>query len=224
MLGVFAARDIILFYIFFEFTLIPLFFLIGIWGSEERRYAAIKFFLFTLAGSLLTFLGLLAIVLWDYQHSATGDADVSRFPRSPPGCAAPSDDYRTVSATADLPGPVRRLRDQGAAVSAAHLAAAGPRAGADGRQRDPGRHPAEDRHLRLPAVQPADAARRHRRCACRGSCGSSVAGIIYGALVALAQTDMKRLIAYSSVSHLGFCMLGLFALNPLGVQGGACCR
>src|SRR3954463_11434886 len=68
MLGVFAARDLILFYIFFEFTLIPLFFLIGIWGSEQRRYAAIKFFLFTLAGSLLTFLGLLAIVLWDYQN------------------------------------------------------------------------------------------------------------------------------------------------------------
>ena len=71
MLGVFAARDIILFYIFFEFTLIPLFFLIGIWGSEDRRYAAIKFFLFTLAGSVLTFLGLLAIVLWDYQPRPT---------------------------------------------------------------------------------------------------------------------------------------------------------
>ena len=72
MLGVFAARDIILFYIFFEFTLIPLFLLIGVWGSEDRRYAAIKFFVYTLAGSLLTFLGLLAIVLWDYNHSATG--------------------------------------------------------------------------------------------------------------------------------------------------------
>src|SRR5689334_15628263 len=68
-LGVFAARDIILFYVFFEFTLIPLFFLVGIWGHEERRHAAIKFFLFTLAGSLLTFLGLLAIVLWDYQYN-----------------------------------------------------------------------------------------------------------------------------------------------------------
>ena len=66
-LGVFTARDIILFYVFFEFTLIPLFFLIGIWGSEDRRYAAIKFFLFTLAGSMLTFLGLLAIVLFDYS-------------------------------------------------------------------------------------------------------------------------------------------------------------
>lgn len=69
MLGVFAARDIILFYVFFEFSLIPLFLLIGIWGSEDRRFAAIKFFLFTLAGSLLTFLGLLAIVLWVMNHS-----------------------------------------------------------------------------------------------------------------------------------------------------------
>ncbi|NLY99064.1 MAG: NADH-quinone oxidoreductase subunit M, partial [Pirellulaceae bacterium] len=69
MLGVFCARDIILFYVFFEATLIPLFFLIGVWGSSDRRYAAIKFFLFTLAGSLLTFLGLLAIVWWDYSQS-----------------------------------------------------------------------------------------------------------------------------------------------------------
>ncbi len=68
MLGVFVARDIILFYVFFEFTLIPLFFLIGIWGSEERRHAAVKFFLFTLAGSLLTLLGLLVIVFWEVHH------------------------------------------------------------------------------------------------------------------------------------------------------------
>ena len=64
-LGVFAARDIMLFYVFFEFTLIPLFFLIGIWGSEDRRHAAVKFFLYTLAGSVLTFLGLLTVVIWD---------------------------------------------------------------------------------------------------------------------------------------------------------------
>src|SRR5688500_4808635 len=76
-LGVFAARDIILFYLFFEFTLIPLFFMIGIWGSEERRYAASKFFLYTLAGSLLTFLGLLAIVFWVYQRSSGGELTFS---------------------------------------------------------------------------------------------------------------------------------------------------
>src|SRR5262245_14738074 len=75
-LCVFAARDLLLLYIFFEFTLIPLFFLIGIWGSEERRYAAIKVFVFTLAGSLLTFLGLLALVIWDFR---TNDLGVLRF-------------------------------------------------------------------------------------------------------------------------------------------------
>ena len=68
MLGVFAARDIILFYIFFEFTLIPLYFLIGIWGSEQRRYAANKFFLFTFTGSVLALLGIIGIVLWVYNH------------------------------------------------------------------------------------------------------------------------------------------------------------
>ncbi len=77
MLGVFAAHDVILFYVFFEFTLIPLFFLIGIWGHEDRRYAAAKFFLFTLAGSLLTFLGLLAIVLWNFYHASEGVLDFS---------------------------------------------------------------------------------------------------------------------------------------------------
>ena len=81
MLGVFAAGDIILFYVFFEFTLIPLFFLIGIWGSEERRYAAMKFFLFTFAGSVLTFLGLLTIVIWQDISSRTRLR--SRSPSSP---------------------------------------------------------------------------------------------------------------------------------------------
>ncbi|MEN6450498.1 MAG: proton-conducting transporter membrane subunit, partial [Thermoguttaceae bacterium] len=74
MLGVFVARDIVLFYIFFEFTLVPLFFLIGIWGGPERRRAAAKFFLFTFAGSLLTLLGLLAIVLWNYYQPGVDPA------------------------------------------------------------------------------------------------------------------------------------------------------
>ncbi len=87
MLGVFAARDIILFYIFFEFTLIPLFFLIGVWGHEDRQYAAAKFFVYTLAGSMLTFLGLLAIVLWDYYHSGDGRMTFS-IPQLTAGLAA----------------------------------------------------------------------------------------------------------------------------------------
>ncbi|HQY31825.1 MAG TPA: proton-conducting transporter membrane subunit, partial [Thermomicrobiales bacterium] len=69
MLGVFMALDLFVFYIFWEIMLIPMALLIGVWGSQNRVYAAIKFFLFTLAGSLLTFLGLLTLVLWDYQHN-----------------------------------------------------------------------------------------------------------------------------------------------------------
>ena len=76
MLGVFAARDVILFYVFFEFTLVPLFFLIGIWGHEERRKAALKFFLYTLAGSVLAFLGLLTIVLWHASHAGSVTFDI----------------------------------------------------------------------------------------------------------------------------------------------------
>ena len=222
MLGVFVARDIILFYLFFEFTLIPLFFLIGIWGSQERRYAAIKFFLFTLAGSVLTLLGLLAIVLWDYYNyhtpgAAAGGVMTFSIPEltEASGRAADGRDL----AILDLPGPVCRLCCQGAAGAAAHLAAAGPRRGPGGRERDPGGRAAEGGRLRVRPIQPADAPGRCRRCI-PWLLWLSVAGIIYGALVALAQTDLKRLIAYSSVSHLGFCMLGLFAVNRLAVEGG----
>jgi len=73
-LGVFSAHDILLFYVFFEFTLIPLFFLIGVWGSEQRRYAAAKFFIYTLAGSVLTFLGLLTVVFWASGYVGTAGA------------------------------------------------------------------------------------------------------------------------------------------------------
>jgi hypothetical protein len=77
MLGVFAARDVILFYVFFEFTLVPLFFLIGIWGHDDRRRAAVKFFIYTLAGSVLAFLGLLTIVLWNASHTGTVTFDIA---------------------------------------------------------------------------------------------------------------------------------------------------
>ena len=79
MLGVFAARDLLLFYVFFEFTLVPLFFLIGIWGHEERRKAAVKFFVYTLTGSLLTFLGLLVIVLWNTAQTGIVTFDIERL-------------------------------------------------------------------------------------------------------------------------------------------------
>ncbi len=213
MLGVFAARDIILFYVFFEFTLIPLFFLIGIWGSEDRRYAAIKFFLFTLAGSLITFLGLLAIVLWVFDHSDRMTFSIAELTRHL------ADDpilfqwqlviFLALFAGFAIKVPLFPLHTwlplahtQAPVAGSVLLAGVLLKLGIYGFAR-----------FSVPMLPQATAA-----CA-PWILWLSAIGIIYGALVALVQTDMKRLIAYSSVSHLGFCMLGLFALNTLSVQG-----
>ncbi|MEX0711845.1 MAG: NADH-quinone oxidoreductase subunit M [Pirellulales bacterium] len=215
MLGVFAARDIILFYVFFEFTLVPLFFLIGIWGSEERRYAAIKFFLFTLAGSLLTFLGLLAIVLIDYHHSPSGTMTFSipeltgRLAERPIGDGVQLWIFLALFAGFAIKVPLFPLHTW---LPLAHVEA--PTAGSvilAGILLKVGTY--GFLRFSLPMLPEATAA------CMPWILWLSAAGIIYGALVALVQTDIKRLIAYSSVSHLGFCMLGLFALNRLGING-----
>jgi NADH-quinone oxidoreductase subunit M len=220
MLGVFVARDVILFYIFFEFTLIPLFFLIGIWGSEERRLAATKFFLFTLTGSLLTFLGLLSIVLWVHHHPADGSAmGPITFAISDLTAAltlAPIEPKLQIAIFAALfagfaiKAPLFPLHTwlplahvQAPAAGSVLLAGVLLKVGAYGFVR-----------FNLPMLPHATATLMPAML------WISVAGILYGALVALAQRDMKRLIAYSSVSHMGFCMLGVFAANPLGLQGG----
>ena len=214
-LGVFTARDIILFYVFFEFTLIPLFFLIGVWGSEERRYAAVKFFLFTLAGSLLTFLGLLAIVL-TRGYEGLGSLTFSipdltaELQRNP----LPSDlqmwIFLALFAGFAIKVPLFPLHTwlplahvQAPTAGSVILAGVLLKIGTYGFVR-----------FSIPMLPDASSA------CMPWILWLSVAGIIYGALVALAQQDMKRLIAYSSVSHLGYCMLGLFALNNLGMQGG----
>jgi NADH-quinone oxidoreductase subunit M len=216
MLGVFAAQDLILFYICFEFTLIPLFFLVGVWGSEDRRYAAVKFFLYTLAGSLLTFLGLLAIVLWNYYHSETGILTFS-IPELTVGLTAHpiTQPYQLWVFLALFAGfaikvPLFPLHTwlplahtQAPTAGSVILAGILLKIGTYGFAR-----------FSIPMLPEATAA------CIPWILALSAAGIIYGALVALAQTDLKRLIAYSSVSHLGFCMLGLFALTGLGVEGG----
>jgi NADH-quinone oxidoreductase subunit M len=214
-LGVFAARDLLLFYVFFEFTLIPLFFLIGIWGSEERRFAATKFFLYTLTGSLITFVGLLTIVA--YAASATVDGTVSF-----------SIPYLT-AALRDSPMPIGMQKIVFAALFAgfaikvplfplhtwlplAHVQA--PTAGSvflAGILLKIGTY--GFLRFNIPMLPDATLALAPVLL------WLSVIGIIYGALVALVQTDIKRLIAYSSVSHLGFVVLGLFALNAIAVQG-----
>lgn len=216
MLGVFAARDIILFYICFEFTLIPLFFLIGIWGSEDRRKAAVKFFLYTFAGSVLTFLGLLTIILW---HSSPEHGGTLTF--SIPALTVGLREhpmpamwqiwvFLALFAGFAIKVPLFPLHTwlplahtQAPTAGSVLLAGVLLKIGTYGFAR-----------FSMPMLPLGT-------IACMPwILWLAVIGIIYGALVALAQTDMKRLIAYSSVSHLGFCMLGLFALNRLGMQGG----
>ncbi len=229
MLGVFAARDIILFYVFFEFTLIPLYFLIGIWGSEDRRHAAIKFFLFTLAGSVLTFLGLLAIVLCSPNPDGSLTFSIPELTQNAAlGRLAPVDSA-VGAGGATLRGVPLQVLIFGALFAGfaikvplfpfhtwlplAHVQA--PTAGSvilAGVLLKIGTYGFV--RFNMPMLPDATA------LLMPWLLWLSVAGIIYGALVALAQTDIKRLIAYSSVSHLGFCMLGLFALNRLGTQGG----
>jgi NADH-quinone oxidoreductase subunit M len=219
MLGVFAARDVILFYVFFEFTLIPLFFLIGIWGSEQRRYAAIKFFLYTLAGSMLTFLGLLTIVLYQYfEGRPSGGEGVLNF--SIPQLTAwfaqhpmPRElqiwVFLALFAGFAVKVPLYPLHTwlplahvQAPTAGSVILAGVLLKIGTYGFLRFNVAMLPEATTFFVPFML-----------------WLSVAGIIYGALVALVQTDIKRLIAYSSVSHLGFCMLGMFALTRVGVQG-----
>jgi NADH-quinone oxidoreductase subunit M len=222
MLGVFVARDIILFYLFFEFTLVPLFFLIGIWGSDQRRYAAIKFFLFTLAGSVLTLAGLLTIVLWDYWHIGHGSHMTFSIPELTEHLKQSAAAGYPMSTTLQMwlflalfagfaiKVPLFPLHTwlplahtEAPAAGSILLAGILLKIGTYGFLR-----------FNLPMLPEGTAV------CMPWLLWLSVAGIVYGALVALAQSDMKKLIAYSSVSHLGFCMLGIFALNRVAVQGG----
>ena len=218
MLGVFAARDVILFYVFFEFTLVPLFFLIGIWGHEERRRAAVKFFIYTLAGSVLTFLGLLAIVLWNASHTGTVTFDIAALTVGLREHPLPMDSgggwLQMIVFLALLAGfavkvpivPVHTwlplAHVEAPTGGSVDLAGVLLKIGIYGFLR-----------FSLPMLPEATAA------AAPWLFGLGVAGIVYGALVALVQTDLKRLVAYSSVSHMGYVVMGLFALTPLAVEG-----
>ena len=216
MLGVFAARDVILFYVFFEFTLIPLFFLIGIWGSEQRRYAAVKFFLFTFAGSVFTFLSMLAVVWLHYRNNPAGGLTFS-IPAITAGLAAhplsPVEQFWIflgLFAGFAIKVPLFPVHTwlplahvQAPTAGSVLLAGILLKIGTYGFLR-----------FNMPMLPDATAA------CMPWILWLSTAGIVYGALAAQAQTDVKRLIAYSSVSHMGYCMLGLFALNRLGMQGG----
>ncbi|MCS7303763.1 MAG: NADH-quinone oxidoreductase subunit M [Thermoguttaceae bacterium] len=218
MLGVFLAQDILLFYVFFEFTLVPLFVLIGLWGSEQRQYAAVKFFLFTLAGSVLTFLGLLGIVLWVHIQTdrlTFSIPDLTEYllnlhgdDRMPLGLQLVI--FWALFAGFAIKVPLFPLHTwlplahvEAPAAGSVVLAGVLLKVGGYGFLR-----------FNIPMLPEATAVSAPYLLIL------SVAGIVYGALVALAQKDIKRLIAYSSISHLGFCMMGIFALNRSGGQGG----
>jgi NADH-quinone oxidoreductase subunit M len=232
MIGVFLAFDIILFYVFFELTLVPLFFLIGIWGGPERRHAARKFFIFTLAGSLITFLGILAVVLYCYLHPdikrltfsipdlvsiVNGRlADLSRNPELFGAELAGWKTFQMWVFLALMVGfaikvplvPVHTwlplAHVEAPTAGSVLLAGVLLKIGVYGFLR-----------LCLPLAPDASIT---LGIPLIGTL--AVIGIIYGALCSLAQDDIKKLVAYSSVSHLGFCMLGMFALNAAGLSGG----
>ncbi len=233
LLGLFASLDVVLFYIFFEFTLIPLFFVIGLYGGPERRRASITFFLYTLAGSLLTLLGVIALVAVHYQHSK-GNVLTFSIPELTEGLkhltwkewTTPRTwgDWRTGMPFWMSPQVlIFLLLFAGFAIKVplfpfhtwlplAHVEA--PTAGSillAGVMLKVGSYG----FLRFNmAMTPIGAQALYPLMGTL-----AVIGIIYGALAALAQSDVKRLVAYSSVSHMGFIILGMFSLNATGIDG-----
>jgi NADH-quinone oxidoreductase subunit M len=215
MLGVFMAFDVVLFYVFFELTLIPLFFLIAIWGGPARRYAAVKFFLYTLAGSMITLVGLVALML---MVASQGLAHPTSLPelshwltQRPLEPALQFIFFLAISVGFLVKVPVFPFHTW---LPLAHVEA--PTAGSvllAGVLLKLGSYG----FLRLCLPLFPDACLNYG-VPLVGLL--SVIGIVYGSLCALAQQDIKKLVAYSSVAHLGFCMLGLFALNEEGITGG----
>jgi NADH-quinone oxidoreductase subunit M len=205
MIGVFLAQDLFLFYIFWEFTLVPMYFLIGIWGGPRRIYAAIKFFLYTMAGSILM---LLAILWLGLEGGTFSVPDLIAQGGIPEGIQTWL--FLAFAAAFAIKVPMWPLHSW---LPDAHVEA--PTAGSvilAGVLLKMGTYG----FLRFNLPLFPEAAVRFAPWMAL----LAVIGILYGAAVSYAQRDVKKLVAFSSVSHLGFVMLGLFALNPQGIQGG----
>ncbi len=217
MLGVFLALDFFLFYIFWEIMLVPMYFLIGIWGHGRRLYSAIKFFLYTLFGSVFMLLGILALYFFHGQATGTYTFNIMELinnlnvPIAPifAGLSAQHLIFLALFLGFAIKVPMFPFHTW---LPDAHTDA--PTAGSvvlAGVLLKMGTYGFVRFSLPLLPVASSDMV---------GFMGLlAIIGIIYGALVAMAQTDMKRLIAYSSVSHMGFIVLGIFALNREGVSG-----
>jgi NADH-quinone oxidoreductase subunit M len=210
MMGVFLAQDLFLFYVFWEFTLVPMYFLIGIWGGPRRMYAAVKFFLYTMAGSILMLIAILFLGI------KTNTFNIPDMLVRLPDLYATSIDPRTqmilfiaFAAAFAIKVPMWPLHSW---LPDAHVEA--PTAGSvilAGVLLKMGTYGFLRFNIQLFPDATVAAAPYIALLA--------TIGIIYGAAVSYAQQDVKKLVAYSSVSHLGFVMLGLFALNPQGVAG-----
>jgi NADH-quinone oxidoreductase subunit M len=205
MIGVFLSLDLLLFYVFWEVVLVPMYFLIGIWGGERRLYAAIKFFLYTLFGSVAMLVGIL--VLRGQHQTFDWLAMVAAGPVIPAALQGwiflafflgfaikvPMVPFHTWLPDAHVEAPT---------AGSVLLAGVLLKMGSYG-------------FLRFSLPLLPEAARRYAPA----MAVLALVAIVYGALVSLMQKDMKRLIAYSSVSHMGFVMLGLFALTPMAAKG-----
>jgi NADH-quinone oxidoreductase subunit M len=203
VLGTFLALDLVLFYVFWEAVLIPMYFLIGLWGSERRSYAALKFFLFTMAGSVLMLLAIAGL----YLSTGTFDATQLSAAQVPPELQPWL--FAAFLVAFAIKVPLLPLHTW---LPDAHTEA--PTAGSvilAGLLLKMGTYGIVRFCLGLfPEVS---------RAAAPALMAVAALGIVYGAAVAYAQSDVKRLVAYSSVSHLGFVVLGTFALNPQGLSG-----
>ncbi|MFN3742088.1 MAG: NADH-quinone oxidoreductase subunit M [Anaerolineales bacterium] len=204
MVGVFLAQDLFLFYIFWEFTLVPMYFLIGIWGGPRRIYAAIKFFLYTMAGSILMLLAILWLGIYQGTFSVPDLIAKGGIPFEVQKWL-----FLAFAAAFAIKVPMWPLHSwlpdahvEAPTAGSVILAGVLLKMGTYGFLR-----------FNLPLFPQASI------WAAPWIALLAVIGILYGAAVSYAQQDVKKLVAFSSVSHLGFVMLGLFALNPQGIQG-----
>jgi NADH-quinone oxidoreductase subunit M len=211
MLGVFMSLDFLLFFVFWETVLVPMYFIIAIWGGQRRGYAAIKFMIYTLIGSVLMLLGILTLYYQHYTQFQTYSFDIADLMRTQLASGVqwwvfwaffvgfavkvPMFPFHTWLPDAHTEAPTA-----GSVVLASVLLKMGTYG-----------------FLRFSLPLLPDSAKNPTIINTMGIL--SLIGIVYGALACMMQKDWKKLVAYSSVSHLGYCTLGIFSLNPAGISG-----